>query len=77
MANLTISIDDEALRKARIRALEEGTSINAILRDVLETYAGVNKSHLAALTALIKLSEQSTSARGESTISRESLYERK
>lgn len=77
MANLIISIDDEVLRKARIRTLEEGTSLNAILRDVLKTYAGVNKSQLVALIAIIKLSEQSTGARGESTISRESLYERK
>lgn len=40
MANLTIAIDDTTLRRARIRALEDGTSVNAVLRDYLEAYAG-------------------------------------
>jgi plasmid stability protein len=40
MANLTIAIDDDLLRRARIRALEAGTSVNALLRDYLESYAG-------------------------------------
>ena len=35
MANLTITIDDELLRRARLRALEQGTSVNALLRDYL------------------------------------------
>ena len=29
MANLTIAIDDELLKQARIRAIHEGTSVNA------------------------------------------------
>jgi hypothetical protein len=33
MTNLTITVDDEVLRRARIRALEEGSSVNAVLRD--------------------------------------------
>ena len=31
MANLTISVDEEALKRARIRALEENSSVNAVL----------------------------------------------
>jgi plasmid stability protein len=38
--NLTIAVDDEVLRRARIRALEQGTSVNAVLREFLESYAG-------------------------------------
>ena len=38
--NLTITIDDEVLRRARIRALQQGTSVNALLREFLESYAG-------------------------------------
>ena len=38
--NLTIVVDDEVLRRARIRALEQGTSVNAVLREFLESYAG-------------------------------------
>ena len=33
MANLTIAIEDEVLRKARLKALEQGTSVNALLRE--------------------------------------------
>jgi hypothetical protein len=40
MANLTIVVDEVTLRRARIRALEDGTSVNAVLRDYLEAYAG-------------------------------------
>jgi hypothetical protein len=40
--NITIAVDDELVRRARIRALEQGTSVNAILREFLESYAGVH-----------------------------------
>ncbi len=39
MANLTITIDDHLLKRARLRALERGTSINALLRDYLEAFS--------------------------------------
>ena len=41
--NLTITIDDDLLRRARIRALEQGTSVNRILREFLESYAGADE----------------------------------
>jgi predicted HicB family RNase H-like nuclease len=36
VANLTLTIDDEVLKKARIHALERGTSVNALVREYLE-----------------------------------------
>jgi hypothetical protein len=39
MANLTLSVDDELLRAARVRAVSEGTSINEICRKAIEAYA--------------------------------------
>lgn len=38
VANLTLTIDDEILRAARIRALEHGTSVNALVREYLHSY---------------------------------------
>jgi plasmid stability protein len=38
MANLTISIEDELLKRARVRAAAEGTSVNAVLRAYLEEW---------------------------------------
>lgn len=49
MANLTVAIDDDLLRRARIRALESGTSVNALLREYLEDYAGAGSSSAEAL----------------------------
>jgi plasmid stability protein len=40
MTNLTLTVDEEVLRKARIRALELGTSVNALVRDYLQRLAG-------------------------------------
>ena len=33
MSNLTISVDDQVLKRARIRALEQGSSVNVVLRE--------------------------------------------
>ena len=38
VANLPLAIDDDLLRRARIRALEEGTSVNAVVREHLAAY---------------------------------------
>jgi plasmid stability protein len=35
----TLTIDEETLRRARIRALEQGTSVNAVVREFLQRYA--------------------------------------
>ena len=40
MTNLTLTVDEEVLRRARIRALELGTSVNALVRDYLGRLAG-------------------------------------
>jgi hypothetical protein len=40
MANLTITVNEEVLKRARLRALQQGTSVNALLRDYLERFAG-------------------------------------
>lgn len=40
MANLTLVIDDELLKAARIKALQEGTSVNELCRQAIERYAG-------------------------------------
>ena len=39
MANLTITVDDAVLKRARIRALKRDESVNAYLAEVLRRYA--------------------------------------
>jgi hypothetical protein len=56
MTNLTISVDPEILRRARIRALERGESVNSYLAEALRRYAGPDldrqKQALARLDAI-------------------------
>lgn len=40
MANLTITVDEDVLRRARIRALQRNESVNRYLAETLERYAG-------------------------------------
>jgi plasmid stability protein len=59
MANLTLTIDDDLLRRARIRALEQNTSINALVRRWLEGYADPERQRQAT-EEFIAIAEQST-----------------
>ena len=53
MANLTLAIDDELLRKARIRALELGTSVNAMVREHLDHIVSRDDRAKAAMRRLL------------------------
>ena len=39
MANMTIAVDDQLLRTARIKAVQQGTSVNEICRQAIEAFA--------------------------------------
>lgn len=39
MTNLTISLDESVIRSARVRAIQEGTSVSAKVREFLAQYA--------------------------------------
>lgn len=39
MANLTITVDAETLKRARIKAIEKGESVNQVLAETLRVYA--------------------------------------
>ena len=77
MANLTITVDEETVKRARMRALEEGTSVNALLREYLDDYAGVRQERQEALRRILASSRESTSATGPGgrTWTRDDLYE--
>jgi plasmid stability protein len=38
MSNLTISVDDELIKQARVRAIQQGTSLSAKVREFLQQY---------------------------------------
>jgi plasmid stability protein len=42
MANLTLVVDEALIKAARMRAISEGTSVSALVRDFLQAYASAN-----------------------------------
>ena len=63
MANVTVSIDAQLLRRARVRAAEDGTSVNAVIAEYLERYVGADDA-AAALADVLELAAASDSGSG-------------
>jgi len=76
MTNLTITIDEQVLKEARMRALEEGVSINALLREYLEQYTGVNEHYQQVTQEVLNIAQQSTAGSNGKRWTRDELYER-
>ena len=76
MAKLTISLDDNLLRRARERGAERGTSVNAVLRGYLVTWTGRGLVRTRAVAALVEQSERATSTRRTRHWTRDDLHER-
>jgi hypothetical protein len=76
MANLTITVPDEILKSARRRALEQGTSVNAVLRDYLSQFAGTQSAQANAAKHVLELSRAARSGRGKTKWSRDELHHR-
>ncbi len=78
MTNLTITVDEQTLRRARIRALEEGTSVNAVLREHLERYADGREERREAWRRIQDVAARAGFGSGGRELpKREELYDRK
>lgn len=77
MANLTLTVDDQVLARARRRAVDNGTSVNALVRDYLASYAGEDDA-MAARRELIESAKRRSGSSGSAgrTWTRDELYER-
>lgn len=75
MANLTLSLDDHLLQRAREAALREHTSVNAVVRDYLTRYVDARSRRLEAIDALDDLAQRNKS-RSVSAWSRDELHQR-
>jgi plasmid stability protein len=76
MANVTITLDDDLLKRARVRAAEEHTSVNAVIREHLEGWVDANRAQARAAAALVKRSRTAKSRRGSARWTRDELHER-
>ena len=77
MANLTITVEDGILQRARARATRQGTSVNGILSDYLEQFAGADEA-ANALMGFLELAASVNASSGPAgrTWTREDLYDR-
>ncbi len=57
MANLTLSLDNELLQKARVAAVRDRTSVNALVRDYLARYVDAKAARSQALSELDALAK--------------------
>lgn len=74
--NLTLSVDDEVVQKARRRAEAQGTSVNQLVREYLEQLAGTTDPAKDAA----EFERLSRLAKGDSKgwkFNREELHERR
>jgi plasmid stability protein len=77
MANLTIAIEDDILKQARVKAVGDGTSVNAVVREFLREYTGNGSARLESAKRLIALAHESGAEVGRITWTREELHDRK
>ena len=76
VANLTLAIDDDLLKRARIRAVQEGTSVNSVVRAHLAAYADtVGPRNAAQRFVDIARDHPGTGARTDRTWTRTDIYQ--
>jgi hypothetical protein len=74
MKNVTLSVEDTVLERAREAAEKRGKSLNALIREYLEELGGRNRRSTAAQT-LQRLWAESSGRSGGRKIRREDAYE--
>lgn len=78
MANLTITVNEETLKRARIRAIERGESVNQHLARCLAEYAGEDEVYAARrrkAREFVALSHELSGTSEGAGWSREDLYD--
>ncbi len=76
MTNLTISIDEAVVRQARVRAIQEGTSVSAKVREFLASYAQGGQSQQSAAQAFIETPRSSRANTSAQTRRRDDAHDR-
>lgn len=72
--NLTLSIEEGLLQKARVLAAMRRTSVNEMIRGFLETSVNAEQEQDEVTEALLKLSRESKGRIGKERLTREDIY---
>ena len=75
MTELTITVSDETLRRARMRALERGTTLDAVLCAFLEEYAGATEERERAVAEVLRIARRARTGRGAARWTRDALHD--
>ncbi len=76
MTNVTLSIDEEDLKQARILALQQGSSLNAVIRQFVKNYIGLTKRYQHITERIIQQAEDSQYHSEGKKWTRDELHER-
>jgi hypothetical protein len=75
VANLTVTIDKDLLCSARIRAVQHGTTVNALVRDFLVRFTGDDGDRARKTIPAIAEGRQASSGEGGRTWTRDDVYD--
>jgi hypothetical protein len=76
MKNITVAVDDETYRLARIAAAERNTSVSALVRDYLKTLVHRSGDDADAAKALFSALDRAKSFRAAGRLTREEVHAR-
>jgi len=76
MTNLTLVIDEEDLKQARVVALQQGNSLNAVIRDFIKDYIGRTKRYHEVTNRILQKAEDSSFGSQGRQWTRDELYDR-
>jgi plasmid stability protein len=75
MANLTIVIDDRLLQAARIKAAQQGTSVNEVCRDAIARFAQADQEVQERIDRLRAIAGRARPGQGSGWPGRERFYD--
>jgi len=76
MANVTLKIDDDLLKKARHLAAERKTSFNAIVREKIEEFVSQDSRKETSLMGLKSFYDRCKAKMGTKDWTRDEIHER-
>jgi plasmid stability protein len=76
MKNITVSVDDETYRRARVKAAEQDTSVSALVRRFLAELAGGESDSERLKREERDIREQIGAFRASERLSRDDVHER-
>ena len=76
MANITLRVDDELIREAKILAARRGTSVSRLIAEELEELVRSDRNYEAARTRALSQLAEATDLEWTAPSSREELHDR-